>query len=191
MLVYSSKEVNRLHHLPIDRSIFFLPSELLVSSIASKFPCRHEIIRSLVTLLSINANKNIVLYGLNATGKSLITKTVLERLSINEGGIRGAPKLHHTIIKTAECITSRHLMEKIVKAVADALGYRASNRCENASQLVNELEKMFHWSQCQNPEVAHRLVLVFDGIDQQVVHSQTLPALAKLGELVCICAPYL
>ena len=190
MLVSFSKNVNLLEHIPIDRSVFSLPNELLVSAIASRFPCRHAIIRSLVTLLSIKATKNIVLYGLNATGKSAITKTVLEKLSMSEG-LHKTEHLRYTIIKTAECITSRHLMEKTVKAVADALGYRASNRCENTSQLVNELEKMFHWSQLQNPDEVGRLVLVFDGIDQQYVHTPTLPALAKLGELVCICAHYL
>ena len=190
MAVSSSKEVNRISHMPIPQSVFSLPSEILVSAIASQFPCRHEIIRTLITLLSVQANKNIVLYGLNATGKSVITKRVLERLSISQGSTE-TNLFQYDIIKTAECITTRHLMEKTVNTVADTLGYRASNRCESTSQLVNELEKMLHWSRSQNPEAAaSRHVLVFDGIDQQSVHTPMLPALAKLGELVCICTSH-
>ncbi|KAG9242183.1 origin recognition complex subunit 5 C-terminus-domain-containing protein [Calycina marina] len=159
-----------------------LPNELLLSTINSAFPCRQQIIRSLAILLSLKTSKNIVLYGSNATGKSAIAKAVLGLLSKslpNQG-----TTLRHAIIRTAECITPRHLVEKTVRAVADVVGYKASNRCESTSQMVNELEKMAFWMQSQHSYPSSRLVLAFDGIDRQSMHTAALPALAKLAELI-------
>lgn len=81
-----------------------------------------------------------------------------------------------------ECVTGRHLLERIVAAVElvlrgedDAKGH--SGPCENLSALVVHLQRLV---------VGHeKFVLVLDGIDNQRDAPPTLlPALARLGEII-------
>lgn len=179
--------------------IFGLPNELILSSIISRFPCRDEQIRSLATLLSIRGapNRNIVLYGLEATGKSIITKALLESLSTNRlydgtpinGDEEPEDILRYAVVKSAECITGRHLLEQTVGAVAKALEWKGKvGRCDSLPQLLVELEKFLgRWASDANGNGKQRLVLVFDGIDRQRDAPPTLlPALARLGEVIPI-----
>jgi origin recognition complex subunit 5 len=130
-----------------------------------------------------------VLHGLEATGKSSITKALLEELStlndqVNGNTRRDRDTLRYAIVKSAECIVGRHLMEQTVGAVARALGSgKIVGRCENLAQLVVEIGNLVEdWTVA---EEHRRLVLVFDGIDHQKEAPPTLlPALARLGEIV-------
>jgi origin recognition complex subunit 5 len=139
----------------------------------------------------------LVLYGLEATGKSSVIKAVLEALTALPAST--APNGHSedstaedilqfTIVKCAECITGRHLLEQTVGAVAKAVGWTGTmGRCENLAQCVIELGRLLN-DQVPNStsSVKRRFVLVFDGIDNQREPQPTLlPALARLGELVC------
>jgi origin recognition complex subunit 5 len=92
--------------------------------------------------------------------------------------------LLYAIVKTAECIGGRHLLEKTASAVAQALGSTGNTaRCENLAQLAVEMGKLVEGWDATNPN--RRLILVFDGIDRQREAPPTmLPALARLGEIV-------
>jgi origin recognition complex subunit 5 len=93
----------------------------------------------------------------------------------------------HAVIRVQECITVRHLLERTVAACGDAitsaldddLGRIAFGRCENISVLAVQLQQLLK-------RTTQKLVLVFDGVDRQREAPPTLlPALARLGELVC------
>ena len=122
---------------------------------------------------SFPSPSTLVLYGLEATGKSLTVKAVLKGLE--------AP---HAIIRSQECITSRHLLERTVIACKDALGKGGTivnrsldTKCENINALAVQLQSLL--------EGTEKFTLVFDGIDGQRETSPTLlPAIARLGEIV-------
>jgi len=128
---------------------------------------------------------------LEATGKSAITKALLNELSneSKDGRLNGDSEIPHdelryVIIKSAECITGRHLLEQTIGAVAKVVGWEGNiGRCENVAQLVVDLGRML---EAWNVEDARqRLVLAFDGIDHQREAPPTLlPALARMGEIV-------
>ena len=116
----------------------------------------------------------LVAHGLTATGKSSIIKAYLER--------SGLP---FAIVHSRECITGRHLLERIVAACLDALdtfgGERIDRRpyarTENLSALAVNLGRMF--------EGREKFVLVLDGVDKQREAPPTLlAALGRLGEIV-------
>jgi origin recognition complex subunit 5 len=137
--------------------------------------------------------KNLVLYGLEATGKSTITQAILRSLSshnLNEVP-EGDPQdnLLYAIINSTECISGRHLLEQTVGAVTKLVDWNGPvPRCENLSQLVVELGRFLEsWTTNTSEDRRQRLVLVFDGIDNQREAPPTLlPALARLGEVVSI-----
>lgn len=143
------------------------------------------------------SSRNIVLHGLEATGKSAITKTLLEELSNpstkgRTNGVDGHPddSQRYTVVKSAECISGRHLLEQTVGAVAKAVEWKDNiGRCENLAQLAVELGKLLGgWATAAEEEKdggKQRFVLVFDGIDcQRDAPPTLLPALARLGEIV-------
>ncbi|QSZ32677.1 hypothetical protein DSL72_002256 [Monilinia vaccinii-corymbosi] len=177
-------------------SSFALPNELLLSSLSTQFPCRDQQIRSLATLLAISTapSKNVVLHGLEATGKSTITKAILEALSSNPPAQNDVPEeqfdneLQYAIIKSAACISGRHLLEQTIGAVAKAVEWSGvMPRCENLAQLVVEVGKLLEgWTATNEAQAARqRFVLVFDGIDRQREAPPTmLPALARMGEII-------
>ena len=101
-------------------------------------------------------------------------KAILEGLS--------AP---HAIIRSRECITARHLLERTVIACKDAIGDEGQSgahknidaRCENVSVLAVLLKKIL--------EGQKKFIIVFDGIDgQREAPPYLLPAIARLGETV-------
>jgi origin recognition complex subunit 5 len=119
---------------------------------------------------------SLVLHGLQATGKTAVTKAVLQ-----------ASKTPHAIIDSRECITGRQLLERSFAASVEALSKLSDveidvsgyGRCENLSALQVHLERLL--------EDQKRFTLVFDGIDQQREAPSTLiPALARFGETVCM-----
>ncbi|KAF2207785.1 hypothetical protein CERZMDRAFT_102050 [Cercospora zeae-maydis SCOH1-5] len=152
-----------------------LPEEILMS-LSEQWPCRDAPLRHLSALLSPTPSTPscLVVYGPKATGKSAIVKSFLE-----------TSKLRHAFVRCRECVTGRHLLERIVSAVhegsvqhevnGDAESH--SGRCENISALAVHLEKLVGKQE--------KFVLVLDGIDQQRDAPPTLlPALGRLGEVV-------
>ena len=120
----------------------------------------------------------LILCGQEATGKTLTITNVLSAL--------GSP---YAIIKSRECITGRHLMERTVlscKAAVEEAGYgpfpSIDGRCENLSVLTVLLQQLL--------TLCRKFVIVFDGIDRQREASSTLlQALARLGEIVRLPPP--
>jgi origin recognition complex subunit 5 len=116
----------------------------------------------------------LVIHGLEATGKSSVTKSVLESLEVP-----------HVVVDSRECITARHLLEQASissrevaqRLAAEHASVGALSRCETVNTLENHLEK--------NLKGLSKFVLVFDGIDRQKEMSPTLiPGLARLGSIV-------
>ncbi|KAI1453814.1 origin recognition complex subunit 5 C-terminus-domain-containing protein [Annulohypoxylon moriforme] len=167
-------------------NIFELPDDLLATLIES-FPCRDAQIRALATLLYPRAApcRNLIVHGTEATGKSAVTARLLDALSSSRTDADDSP-LNYAIVKSAECVTARHLFERTVGSVADALQWEANGavgRCETLASLTVELTKMLKYDQRHDKN--WRFVLVFDGIDRQRDAPPTLlPALARLSEII-------
>ena len=209
--------------MPLDlrmASLFSLPNELVMNMICARFPCRDPQIQSLATLLAVRLrvvgavqqlneetlmvkqihgapSRNLVLYGLEATGKTAITKALLEAISsqTNSEPVNGQrdaetsqDEVKYAVVKSPECISGRHLLEQTVGAVAKAVDWKGDvRRCENLAQLVVEIGKLLEgWTVVDTAgQRKQRFVLVFDGIDRQRDAPPTLlPALARLGEAV-------
>lgn len=186
--------------------LFKLPDDVILTPLLQSFPGRDHQIRSLASLLHVRCLftdelqsfklltrrgcqpdaipcRNLVLYGTEATGKSAITAQLLADLSSHLDGA-----LSHAIVNAAQCITARHLFERIVGAVADALkwedgvGSARGRRCETLAQLAVELSVMLKYPE-RDPR--WRFVLVLDAVDRQRDAPTTLlPALARLSEIV-------
>jgi origin recognition complex subunit 5 len=100
--------------------------------------------------------------------------------------------LYYTVVKSAECITGRHLLETIVGAIAHAVGWKNNiRRCENLAQLAVEIGRLLDDSSHkldfgrESDHTKDKFVLVLDGIDRQRDAPPTLlPALARMGEVV-------
>ncbi|KAK3946288.1 putative origin recognition complex subunit orc5 protein [Diplogelasinospora grovesii] len=169
----------------MNKTLFQLPDELLLTTLAQSFPCRDAQIRALATLLAPTAApaRNLVLYGTEATGKTAITTALLHKLSQQTTSPEDDGSLRYAVVNSTECITARHLFESAVGKSADALQWPgAPSRCESLSQLTVELSKMLKYP--PRPD-RFRFVLVFDGIDRQRETPPTLlPALARLPELI-------
>ncbi|KAI0845790.1 origin recognition complex subunit 5 C-terminus-domain-containing protein [Daldinia vernicosa] len=175
-------------------NIFELPDDLLAALIES-FPCRDAQIRALATLLYPRAApcRNLIIHGTEATGKSAVTARLLEALSSasssSSSGNDAPPLFNHAVVKSVECVTARHLYERAVALVGDALRWEGRTatttigRCETVAALTVELTKMLKYDQPQERD--SRFVLVFDGIDRQREAPPTLlPALARLSEII-------
>ncbi|KAI0181789.1 origin recognition complex subunit 5 C-terminus-domain-containing protein [Hypoxylon sp. FL1284] len=162
-------------------AIFELPDDLLATLIES-FPCRDAQIRALATLLYPRAApcRNLIIHGAEATGKTAITTGLLEAL---RSSADTAP-VDYAIVKSAECVTARHLFERTIGSVIDALDWKGTasgGRCETLAALTVELARVLK----DDAERKDRFVLVFDGIDRQREAPPTLlPALARLSEII-------
>ncbi|KAG5926994.1 hypothetical protein E4U42_002711 [Claviceps africana] len=196
-------------------SLFRLPDDELLAPLVTSFPGREHQIRSLATLVHPDAAqcRNIVLYGTEATGKSSITEHLLVRLAQSTRKTaseteteNGGCGLLHVTVNAAQCITSRHLFERIVGAVADVLdqdersgpgrgeagpgpgpgpGTRRHRhrRCESLAQLSVALSTMLE--ETTAGAARRRFVLVLDAIDRQREAPPTLvPGLARLSEII-------
>jgi origin recognition complex subunit 5 len=140
-------------------------------------------------------SRNIVLHGLCATGKTAITRALLEKLSslpqpngLANGHHNGDDdELRYAIIKSAECISGRHLLEQTIGAVARATEWRGElSSCQSIAHLVVEIGKMMEkWTESDDQSAKRRLVLTFDGVDhQRDIPPTLLPALGRMGEVV-------
>jgi len=142
-------------------------------------PCEHMLQNnSLVTDIGIqqpgiSSQSILVVHGISATCKSTIVRAVLNALEVP-----------YAIVRSAECITGRHLLTKILWATLEALGRKdewekfGKGRCEHVSTLAVLLGECL-------ASTAEKFVLVLDGIDTQREAPQTLlSAVARLGEVV-------
>ncbi|CAK7229145.1 hypothetical protein SBRCBS47491_007148 [Sporothrix bragantina] len=160
-----------------------------LASLLHSFPGREQQIKTLATLIdpSLSPSGNIVIHGTEASGKSAVTAAVLDVLSrTNQNGGTDADEgfLDYAVVDSNKCVTARHLFERTVAKVADAvrhLGPR-SRRCETLSQLTVELSNLLKYG--ERPQERH-LVLVFDAVDRQRdAPSTLLPGLARLPEVI-------
>ncbi|KAL1913698.1 hypothetical protein Sste5344_000662 [Sporothrix stenoceras] len=145
------------------------------------FPGREQQIKTLSTLI-------------DASGKSAVTAGVLQMLSLiaspdaagdasSDAGAR-ENSLDYAIVDSNKCVTARHLFERTVAKVSDAVRYLGpkARRCETLSQLTVELSNMLKYG--DHPE-GYRFVLVFDAIDRQRDAPPTLlPGLARISEVI-------
>jgi origin recognition complex subunit 5 len=172
----------------VSSSLFQLPPELLIAALLPVFPSRETQIRTLATLVYPRAApcRNLIIHGTESTGKSAITAALLDALKDDT-----ETNLNYSIVKSAECVTARHLFERTIGSVADALRWEgAVGRCETLAALTVELSKMLKYT--ERPD-SWRFVLVFDGVDRQREAPPTLlPALARLSEIVRLlhCSAY-
>lgn len=179
-------------------ALFQPPDEDFYAPLLQAYPCREQQIRTLATLLDPAAAPcgNIVVHGTEATGKSVVTAAVLQRLASastapgsttdpeSTSSSSSSPPLNYAIVPSDECVTSRHLFERTVARTAAALHWEAplSRRCETLAQLAVELCKMLQYA---DYPAGWRFVLVLDAIDRQREASATLLAgLARLSEMV-------
>ncbi|POR37802.1 Protein mms22 [Tolypocladium paradoxum] len=171
-------------------SLFRLPDEVILTPLLQRFPGREHQIRSLATLLHPDAApcRNLVVHGTEATGKSAITAQLLARLAEHTAGDAQCSGLKYAAVNAAQCVTGRHLFERIVGAVGDAQqqqrgGSTATRRCETLAQLAVALGMMLGDAARRDPR--WRFVLVLDAVDRQRDAPPTLlPALARLSEIV-------
>lgn len=151
-----------------------------VASVLDSLHCRDEQIRQLTCLVSPQAPSPpaIVIHGLEATGKSSITEAVLATSGVS-----------HVIVRSQECITGRHLLERIVAGCFDCLSTESQTsldravytRCENINALVAHLQRLLVRKD--------KFVLVLDGVDdQREALASLLPALARFSEMVCLAS---
>ncbi|CCX04234.1 Similar to Origin recognition complex subunit 5; acc. no. O43114 [Pyronema omphalodes CBS 100304] len=147
-------------------------SKDIFDAIESRYPCRTTQLTQLSALVGDNSLPSppaFVLHGLEATGKTLILKTVLEESSAS-----------FSWISCHECITARQLTERIASTVASEVHPdAAAQKAENVSNLTVFLQSVLKDSN----ETKHFLVL--DRIDRQLEPSPTLIAsLKRMGEYI-------
>ncbi|KAL8811140.1 MAG: hypothetical protein Q9223_007595, partial [Gallowayella weberi] len=145
--------------------------ESLLSSLNESIRCRELQIQQTACLLASDlfSPPNLVLHGTEATGKSLTINALLQAI-----------EPYSAIVRSKECITTRHLLERALTHVQNALGNTSPSidgRCENISTFVVQLQRLL--------QGCKRFILVFDNIDRQREAAPTLlPTLARLGDLV-------
>ncbi|PSK51631.1 hypothetical protein B9Z65_2898 [Elsinoe australis] len=115
----------------------------------------------------------IVAHGPEATGKTTTITSFLQR-----------SELPHVILQCRECITGRHLFERVVTECQTATHYGtngdtshslAFQRCESISAFVVALSTILSG--------AGEFVIVLDGIDElRDAPPSLMPAMARLGE---------
>ncbi|KAJ4324757.1 hypothetical protein N0V84_003739 [Fusarium piperis] len=166
-------------------SLFRLPDEVILTPLFQSFPCREPQIRSLATLLYPDAApcRNLVVHGATATGKSSIVTQLVSQLVTNINADAESGGLQAAVVNSVQCITGRHLFERIVGEVARALEWEdVPRRCETLAQLTVEMAKMVGYPE-RDPR--WRFILVLDAIDGQRDAPPTLlPALARLSEII-------
>ncbi len=171
-----------------------LPSESR-TSLEDSCPCRSIQLRQLTTLYSVSSRKSpvalglilfqgiyppprrLVVHGFQGTGKLTTVLSVL-----------AARQLTHAVIKSRECLSLRHLLSKILAACLATIypvedeGAESDyeSRCESVNALGMHLQRLLQGRH-------EKLVIVLDGIDKQRgLHPHTLPALARLSDIVSV-----
>ncbi|KAI0592689.1 Origin recognition complex subunit Orc5 [Pyrenophora tritici-repentis] len=152
-----------------------LPEEI-IAQLNAEFQCREQLIQHLAALYSAHlpSTSFLNIHGLTATGKSSILRSYFH-----------LSQIPHAIINVRECITARHLLERMVAASLDALDEfndetidrRPYARTENLSALCVNMSRLL--------EGRAKFVLILDGMDKLREGGGTLiSALARLGEMI-------
>ncbi|KAF2845359.1 hypothetical protein T440DRAFT_277646 [Plenodomus tracheiphilus IPT5] len=152
-----------------------LPDEI-IEQLNADFLCREQQIQHLTALYTAHLPSPAFLniHGLTATGKSSILRSFFQ-----------LSRIPHIIVNVRECITTRHLLERIVAASLDALDdfnnekadRRPYARTENLSALCMNLGKLLGGR--------GKFVLVLDAVDKLREGGGTLvAALARMGEVI-------
>lgn len=152
-----------------------LPEDLSLT-LLDQISCRALQIRQILALLSptFPSPSTILLHGVEATGKSLTIKAILDAVDTPSA-----------IVRSQECITTRHLLERTIAVIKEAWAVRRQleeangldGRCESISAFTVELQHLL--------EGKEKFILVFDGIDRQREAAPTLlPAIARFGEII-------
>ncbi|KHJ33510.1 putative origin recognition complex subunit orc5 [Erysiphe necator] len=189
-----------------------IPSTNL-SNVSSLFPCRERQIQALKTLISINgaSNRNIIVHGLAATGKTVITKAILEEVarfyqsgcdrdestsSVKSDNSKydNIPQdiFSYAFVNNEECIDVRQLFEHTIGSICHALNVENNNSglLANISDFLVQIQKLLEsWvGDRKNVYMEKRFILVLDGIDKQIRNGffpQSLPAaLTRIGDFV-------
>ncbi|CAD6505797.1 BgTH12-01284 [Blumeria graminis f. sp. triticale] len=174
-------------------STFSLINESDFLTTSTKLPCREQQLRALTTLVSpFGAQcRNVVLHGLEATGKKSVAKLVLDHLSKDNHNVtkndRGNSEcsLRYIFLNIVEYIGSRHLFEQTIGLIAKTLdSERVPGLVGNISEFAVEIQLLIEeWN--SGTTGRKRLVLVFDGIDKMRDPLPTLiPAIARMAEMI-------
>ncbi|KAI5852322.1 origin recognition complex subunit 5 C-terminus-domain-containing protein [Tricharina praecox] len=151
-----------------------MPYNDLLTSISERYPCRDSQLSQLSALIGDETSpspSSFVLYGLEATGKTLILRALLQESEVS-----------FSWLPCDECITARHLTERIAATVEAALDLGEDLGLPR-SQEVGALAVFLQAALARVREVKHFLVL--DRIDQQRDPTPTLvPALRRMGEMI-------
>ncbi|KAH3909977.1 hypothetical protein HBH56_154810 [Parastagonospora nodorum] len=152
-----------------------LPDEI-IAQLNTEFQCREQQIQQLAALYTAHlpCPSFLNVHGLTATAKSSLLRSYFHLLDTP-----------HTIINVRECITARHVLERMVASSLDALDEhydekidrRPYARTENLSALCVNLAKLL--------EGRGKFVLVLDAVDKLRESAGTLiAALGRLGESI-------
>lgn len=170
-----------------------MPSDEIVDSLLAAVPCREAQIRYLATVFAqpnhVFSPSTTVIYGVNSTGKTLAIRSVLESCN---------PR--HAIVQSADWVDPQELLQAVISAIGDIpnllpeeeeeggeeevhqrgdVSSYFTGGCETISSFVVQLQLLL--------ESKGHITLVFDGIDKQRAPWPTLlPAIARLGEIVCV-----
>ncbi|KXL49045.1 MAG: hypothetical protein FE78DRAFT_76668 [Acidomyces sp. 'richmondensis'] len=164
-----------------------LPPELQ-EMISERWPCREAPLRQLSALLRPGRPLApvLVVYGPTATGKSGLVCDYLQTTG-----------LRHAVVRCRECVTGRHMLERMCAAVRHALrrdgvevshsadappsaGWRSSGRCDSLSSVAVQLQHLL-----PPPDSDEPFILVLDDIiPPRDSPPKLLPALARLPDLI-------
>ncbi|KAJ9617023.1 hypothetical protein H2200_000744 [Cladophialophora chaetospira] len=153
--------------------VALLPPELL-DLIQQKCPCRDTQIRQLATYYNntFPSPPILVAYGLEQSSKRQVINSVLQ-----------AREIAHTIIKSKECLSQRHLLSKIFAASITTLGHGGQieqyEKTDNINSLLGNLRKLF-----ERLERVKFVVILEDADELRQPGPTLLPALARLGDLI-------
>ncbi|RMZ83982.1 hypothetical protein DV737_g1342, partial [Chaetothyriales sp. CBS 132003] len=149
-----------------------LPPELL-DTVLQQFPCRRAQIDELAILYNdaFPPPSTLVAYGIAPTHKLEVITAVLE-----------ARRARHVLVRCAECVSPRHLLNKIFTACLTLLARHDEadeyDRVDSVNALVVNLDKLFRKQEA-------RIVLVLDQLDSLTGTSQMLvAALVRLPDTV-------
>ncbi|KAF2718550.1 hypothetical protein K431DRAFT_296823 [Polychaeton citri CBS 116435] len=146
--------------------------------ISDTWPCREPQLRQINALVSrhLPSPANVVVYGPHSTGKTGVVGAYLQAIAVD-----------HAVIQCRETVTTRHLLERTVAKVSEALESNPSsngtrvpvdNRCDNITTFGNHLHRLLDRRE-------QKFVLVLDGIDKQREPLPTLlPALAQISQSI-------
>ncbi|RMD43244.1 hypothetical protein DV735_g1882, partial [Chaetothyriales sp. CBS 134920] len=149
-----------------------LPPEIL-DTVLQQFPCRQRQIYELAILYNdgFPPPSTLVAYGIEPTHKLDVITAVL-----------GVRQVRHAIVRCAECVSPRHLLNKIFTACLTLLGRQDEadeyDRIDSVNALAINLERLFRKQEAS-------IVLVLDQLDSLMSGSQMLvAALVRFPDMV-------